>query len=217
MAAKMKIPKIFIPDKDLDEMIESMLLETNEEDNSDKKTVSVLLKSCSAFTKKRGIMLDSIYTLGNKLANKIPHFTKDDLEELSKRLTPKNCQDMYLGFYISALINKIATEDSTITLKLDVELFGIGAYQEKGTTNVEGDLGYFTGHFLKGATLIVEGNTGNRTGNGMKLGKIVITGGAGEETGDFMKGGEIITYGKVKSVSENFDRGAIYSMGKRLR
>jgi formylmethanofuran dehydrogenase subunit C len=215
----MKIPKTFIPNKDLEETIEMLLLEKPDTDNYDKKTVSMLLRSCSAFTKQRNNIhpyLEDIYQLGGKLANMMPHFAKDDLEELSKRITAENCQDMYLGFYISALINKIVTENDMVTLRLDVELYGIGAYQKKGTTTVKGDLGYFAGHFLEGATLIVEGNTGNRTGNGMKMGRIVITGEAGEDTGDFMKGGEIITYGRIKSVSSSC-HGTIYSEGKRLR
>lgn len=218
-ASKMKIPKTFVPEKNLDETIASMLLEKPDTNNYDKKTVSALLKSCSTFTKQRSTIhpyLDAIYNLGDKLANKMPHFTKDDLEELSKRLTTENCQDLYLGFYISTLINKTITENDIITLKLDVELYGIGSYQKKGTTSVEGNLGYFTGHFLEGATLIVEGNTGNRTGNGMSIGKIVITGESGKDTGDFMKGGEIITYGRIKSVSSSC-HGTIYSEGKKLR
>ncbi|MBM3199337.1 hypothetical protein FJZ53_00245 [Candidatus Woesearchaeota archaeon] len=215
----MKIPPTFIPDKDLEEMIGSMLLETRAEDNSDKETVATLLRSCNIFIRQRSTMhpcIDDIYELGEKIADKMPYFTKDDLESLSKMITPENCKDVYLGFYISALVNKIITENSLITLKLEVGLYGIGAYQEKGTVAVEGDLGSLTGHSLQGGTLLVEGDTGNRTGNGMKLGRIVITGGAGEDTGDFMEGGEIIAYGEIKSVVPEW-RGRIYSQGRRLR
>jgi len=215
----MKLPKTFIPEKNLDEMIESMMLEMNNEDSSDKKIVSILLKSCNIYAKKRldkFIYLDEAYELGEKIASKLPYFTKHDLEGLSKKLTVKNCQDMHIGFYLSALINKIITPNDLITLNLDIELYGIGAYQEQGTVSINGDLGYFAGHFLQGGTLIVEGNTGDRTGNGMRLGKIVITGGAGEDTGDFMSGGEIITYGRIKSIAETC-KGRIYSEGKKLR
>ncbi len=217
--AKMKIPKTFIPNKDLEETIETLLLEKPDTNNYDKEALSRLLKSCETFVKQRNDIhpyLDMVYKIGENLASRMPHFAKDDLEELSKRITAENCKDMYLGFYISALINKIVTENDIITLKLDVELYGIGAYQKKGTTTVKGNLGYFAGHFLEGATLIVEGNTGNRTGNGMKMGKIVITGGTGEDTGDFMTGGEIITYGRIKSVSSSC-HGTIYSEGKKIR
>ncbi|MDP2906416.1 MAG: hypothetical protein Q8O03_00600 [Nanoarchaeota archaeon] len=215
----MKIPKTFIPNKDLEETIETLLLEKTDENNYDKEALSRLLKSFGTFTKqleKIHPYLDDIYKLGENLANKMPYFTKDDLEELSKRLISKDNLNLYSGFYLSALVNKIITENDVITLNINLELYGISAYQKKGTTIVKGDLGYFTGHFLEGATLIVEGNTGNRTGNGMKIGKIVVTGGTGEDTGDFMTGGEIITYGKIKSIASSC-KGTIYSQGKKLR
>jgi len=217
----MKIPRIFIPNKDLEETIETLLLEKTDENNYDKEALSRLLKSFGTFTKqleKENIRpyLDEIYKIGERLSDRMPHFTKDDLEELSKRLASKDNLNLYSGFYLSALINKIITENDIITLNINLELYGIGAYQKKGTTTVKGDLGYFAGHFLEGATLIVEGDTGNRTGNGMKIGRIVITGGTGEDTGDFMSGGEIIAYGKVKSVSSDC-KGTIYSQGKKLR
>lgn len=215
----MKIPKSFIPEKDLDETIEALLLETKAEDNSDKETVSRLLRSCNIFTRQRSTIhtyLDEIYKLGERIADKMPYYTIDDLTGLSKRLDTKNCQDVYLGFYISALINKTATDNHIITLEPNIKLYGIGAYQQKGTTVLKGDSGSLTGHCLEGATLIIEGNTGNRTGNCMKIGRIVITGGSGEDTGDFMTGGEIITYGKIKSIAESC-KGKIYSRGRKLR
>lgn len=216
----MKIPKTFIPEKNLDRTLETLLLENQDSEGfGDKKAVAALLTSFDTFTKQRLAVFystEEIYNVGKKIADQMTHFTKDDLEGLSRRLNAKNCNDLFLGLYISALINRIINENDTVTLHLDVPLNWIGAYQEKGTTAINGDLGYFTGLFLQGGTLLVEGNTGHRTGNGMEAGKIVITGRTGEDTGDFMKGGEIITYGPIKAVSSNC-RGTIYSMGKRLR
>ena len=215
--AKMKTPRLFIPGKNLDETIESLLLEKQTISDYDTKTVSVLLKSCDTFMKKLNVKLPymEIYTIGKYLAEKIDYYTQNDLEELSKRITKENCQDMHLGFYISALINKITMGNDVITLELALKLDGIGAYQKEGTTIVKGKLGNFTGHYLIGGTLIVDGDTAHGTGNLMKMGKIIITGESGIDTGNFMEGGEIITYGEIKSIASSC-KGTIYSQGKRL-
>lgn len=216
----MKIPKTFIPKKNVS--IESLLRKSrinnseNEVMEYNMYTVMDLLENCQKFVweLKDSYKLDKIYEIGEDLAKKTS-FTAWDINELSKRIVIKYDSERYLGFYLSALVNKIIKESNNIILEPKEELFGIGAYQQEGTTVVKGNIGYFAGHFLGGGTLIVEGNTGNSTGNGMELGKIVITGEAGKYTGDFMTGGEIIAYGEIKSIGSNC-KGTIYSMGKKV-
>lgn len=209
----MKIPTVFIPERNID--IER-LLKKPELHNYDENKVMDLLGTCQEFVWELEdyYKLDKVYYLGNSLAEKI-RFTAWDINELSKRITVKYTSERYLGFYLSALVNKIAKEYDQIELEPHEELFGLGAYLPTGKLAVRGNLRYFAGAFMSGGVCIIDGNSGKCSGNGMTGGKLIIYGDAGEDTGIFMTDGVIRVGGSIKSISSNC-KGTIHSMGKKV-
>lgn len=217
----MKIPKIFIPERSLDCKVKELFEEQERKPelnkykyDYDENNVKALLENCQKFVWELGDDgMGKIYGLGKSLAKKIS-FTAWDVNELSKRIIIKYDSERYLGFYLSALVNKIIKEFDQIELGPCEELFGLGAYLPRGKLIVRGDVNYFAGAFMSEGVCIIDGNAGKRSGNGMAGGKLVIYGDAGEDTGIFMTGGAIRVDGSIKSISSNC-KGKIYDGGSK--
>lgn len=208
----MKIPTIFIPEREisLERLLRKPRLHDYDHDY-DEDNVQALLENCDKFMLdlKGPHKLDEIYETGKSLAEKTS-FTARDINELSKRITIKCDSERYLGFYLSALVNKIIKEFDMIDLEPREELFGLGAYLPTGKLLVRGNMKYFAGAFMSGGVCIIDGNSGNRSGNGMAGGKLIIYRDAGRDTGNFMEGGIIRVDESIESISSNC-KGKIYN------
>lgn len=204
----MKIPRLFIPDREIS--LEKLLKKSRPYDHDENKVIS-LLENCQEFMEKLGDAHDlhKVYDRGKNLAEKTI-FTAQDINELSKRITVECDSERYLGFYLSALVNKIIKEFDMIDLEPREELFGLGAYLPRGKLLVRGNMRYFAGAFMSGGVCIIDGNSGNRSGNGMRGGKLIIYGDAGKDTGDFMTGGIIRVDESIESIASNC-KGKIYN------
>jgi len=185
----MKIPKTFIPDKNLEQNIKSVLKMPEKRYRYNPETVEELLFLSEEFLRKKKYRDDVWYEVGVKLTKDLNYSLKD-IEELSKKINLQTKKNPRFGLYISVLINKIITEKDEITLTLNEPLSCIGMYLEKGQ-------------------IIVEGNTGNQTGRAMKGGNIIVKGNVGYYTGWDMEGGKLIVKGKIKDISPYFKKGII--------
>lgn len=204
----MEIPKDLIPKrKDLGEKMEQ-LLKGAKTVGHNPKIVEYLLDSCCEFLedykkslqdRRADIDFKAAYRLGKKLAKEMK-YTKYDLEELVQKLGTEEKlwklqagKGKYLGFYLSALVNKIITKNDNIILEGYVNLIGLGSHLERGTVTIRGDVSNYAGAFMKGGELIVKGWVGNFIGIGMKGGRITVKGGIqANYIGLDMTGGEII-------------------------
>ncbi len=212
----MKIPKTFKPEKNLEKNIERLLSEKPNLKNYNETTVGMLLKNCKTFLDKQFHIteLSEVYKMGEDLVKKLD-FTKEDVEEVSQRIEVNNDDYKYAGFYLSALINKIITEQDVINLKFDVELFGVGSYLKTGKLIIDGYVGHFLGHCMEGGEIITKKDAGNNVGNGMQAGKIIINGDVGCSTGIFSEGGDIIVYGNIEKIADSC-KARIHKWGKQV-
>lgn len=194
----MNIPKGFAPktnEKNLIQLIEGSKIH--------KIRVNKLLQSCEEFIREGGSRQSiNWYELGKDLSEKI-EYTKYDLEGLSKKLEIKWPQDPLLGFYLSALVNKIITAQDFIILKPKLKLVGLGTYLERGVLRIEQDLNSFAGTRMKGGTLIIDGSVNYNAGEGMQGGFLQIHKCAGRNLGQNSKGGIIRVYGTISDISPN--------------
>lgn len=165
--ARMKISKLFIQEKDLNNGIERLLsgnLKISEDSTYNHQAVSKLLKNLKPFLEnaKKEMLLWNIYNKGIELIKEI-EFAKEDIEEVSRRIIAYQPEEEYLGFYLSALVNKTVTEEDTITLKLEHPLSGIGAFLKKGKIIIEGDTKHYLAYKMQDGELIIKGELGNIT------------------------------------------------------
>jgi len=212
----MKVPKSFRLEKDLDENVKRLLKEPKIK-SYNPVIVEELLDLSKEFLQTRKGFYQNWYNQAIKLTRGIRYSLKD-VEGLSRKIRVENEKSRDLGMYLSALINKVITENDKITLTLEEKLNFIGTYQEKGTITVEGDANdhtgygmkggkitvkgdaeYYTGRWMQGGELTVKGNTNNYTGYGMKGGKITVKEDVDNHTGYGMKGGKITVKGNTNN------------------
>jgi len=209
----MKLPKSFRPEKDLEQKTENLL--NNVRDNN--KLVSKILQSCEKFVGLQdGKHSGALYEMGQEFADKFI-YDISHIELLAKNLVVKEEKDRVLGYYLSALINKIIMPGDVINLYLNEELSNVIIHLKRGTVKIIGDTGIFTGAHMEGGDLIikgnvkhslgygmndgkiiVEGNTGNYIANGMKEGRITVRGNSNHYTGNCLEGGILVVEGNVK-------------------
>lgn len=133
-----------------------------------------LLDSCEEFLKHQIGDLDKVREVGENLANKLT-YTKNDLAELCVKIEVKTETHQDLGFYISALANKLlTTEEEKIILAPKAELKGLGAYLQKGLMVINGNTGVLTGAYMEGGILLVNGKTPHDAGYCMRGGIIMV-------------------------------------------
>lgn len=190
----MKVPQTFLPERSLEGCVERFM-ETGE---------CSLLKSCNSFLEQviHEPHYPSMYDLGKAIAERIC-YDKKDLEALSRRINANmkggfksvakelGCvgKDYYtvgdyfrrLGVYLSALANKILTDEETITLSPKVPLACLGAYLEKGTLAINSDAESHAGFGMEGGKLILKKFPGSIIGALSKGGEIHIERDLGRE------------------------------------
>lgn len=152
-----------------------------------------LIESCEEFIekiKRNNYHYNLIYEKGEETAKKIG-YTREDVEELSRIITPealitlsnpkyrtkedvKDINDHFrlLGFYLSALVNRVIKAKEKITLETKIPLHGLGAYLPKGTLIIDSDAGDHAGFKMRGGRLILLCRTGDHSGTLMDGGMI---------------------------------------------
>ncbi|MBU4502376.1 MAG: hypothetical protein KKA79_07295, partial [Nanoarchaeota archaeon] len=186
----MKFPKSFIPDKDLKNNIEKLIKEPKKNKTFSELGVEYLIQSCDEFLtdQKRKDMFAG-RSIAKRIADEII-YTKQELEELSKRITVKKETDRQLGIYLSFLVNKIIKEKDIIKLTLKHELKYIGTKLSRGTLIVKGNVGKYSGWCMTGGELIIEGNA-KSAGWFMRGGHYTLKGNAIGDVGAGMADGYI--------------------------
>jgi len=195
----MKLPKSFRPDKNLEDKTEQLIKNPKSLIPHDPEKVLQIVKKSEYYLdqlKAKHRAFVDMYRLATWLTEDLK-YTQPDIEEFTRNIMKKEEDDKFLGFYLSALINKIIQKDDIMNLTLNTYLTGVGAYLQKGT-------------------MIVEGNAGRFTGYGMEDGEIIVEGNAGNYTGHEMTGGKIFVNGKIGILDENC-KGTIYNKGKKMR
>ncbi len=97
---------------------------------------------------------------------------------------------LFLGSYLSALVNNSEEENFTIFVPaLDTEAHDIGCFNTKNLT-VFGNV-FNPAYEMKSGTLTIHGKPTNSVGLGMEGGKIILKGDISAGIGNSMKGGEI--------------------------
>lgn len=201
----MDIPKGFQTGIGVEEQLEELL----KRPKGNPKTISELLFSCDDFLQKM-IRIDhkAMYLTGTNLAREFD-YTKYDLEGLSEKITISKDYRLsggFLGFYLSALTNKILTEEETVILRPRIKLFGLGLYQQKGIVIIKGHTGTYTGAYMNGGILMIKGSVDSLTGFNKKGGDIIVEGRVGDYTADHMEGGRILVVnGHKKNPLDYFD------------
>jgi len=213
----MKIPKSFRLEKDLDEKVEELLKQEKLRGTPDSKVVGQLLETCDIFIYRINAKQSSQGTRfeGIRLANSV-NYTGADLKFLSSAIQVKSDDYHDLGFYLSILANKIVPEGDSITLEINSELHGLGAFLDKDITLIiDGDSYGFAGADMKDGRLIINGSCQLHTGWDMTGGEIIIEGSGGHNVGWLMKGGVIRVHGNIESIYPDC-LGTIYKKGKKV-
>jgi len=226
--SKMKLPKTFRTEKNLDNKIQSLL------EQNHTLLITKLLENC-------GYYLEDCYNLRTfpekygmamKLVEDVD-YTFKHIEILNKELIAKDIKEHYVGLYLSALINSIIGKNDVVTLSYG--LANLGAYMEQGMIVIEGDAEYNIGIFNKGGKIIVKGNVNDYLGYRMKKGEIIVEGSAnnyigyslqggeiyvkknaGIQTGQAMEGGKIFVNGDIEHIGLSSPGGSIYHKWKKV-
>lgn len=105
-----------------------------------------------------------------------------------------------LEIFISALLNNSIGKDETVTVCARQWIFDryVGAFLEKGTLVVEGNLRDRVGYRLKGGKVVVRGAVQDKYGEAMEDGELTIEGGVSGGGAHHVKGGHIV----IKAVSD---------------
>ncbi len=212
----MKVPKMFVPEKGSERALEK-IINFKEEDLFNTR-VERLLSSCYEFLETKYGSQEVKYRVGEDFAKKII-YTLKDVENLSKRIsleTPWSEFDAEnLGFYFSALVNKIVTEKDTVNLILGMRLSGIGSYLAKGNVIAQGSTGSYTGIRMAGGKLTILGDAADYTGLDMTGGVIRITGKTGLVLGYEAHAGEIYV-GDVQNMIARSCKANVYKKGEKV-
>jgi len=224
----MRLPKTFVPQKNLDRKIESLIEKPNLRYKYNPGVVEELLVLGEEFLRTctdEDVYKKKVYEKGVNLAGRISYSSKD-VEELGNRIKPGTTK--ILGVYISALVNKVIKEKETIVLDLKAELDGIGINFKRGKLVVKGDTNDYTAYHMAGGKMIVKGDTNDHTADYMESGNFMVEGSVNDCTGCFMgggkltiggnankytcyqlDGGKVIVKGKIKDLSPYFRKGVI--------
>lgn len=119
-------------------------------------------------------------------------YTPEDINAFLNRIKIKDDQRDELGIYVSALANKLLTENGTININVgDKKLHFLGSFMSKGCINVSGNLGNFVCYEMSGGNANIFGNAGDFLALGMSGGTVNVHGYVGEKAGAEISNGEI--------------------------
>lgn len=211
----MKIPKTFVKEKGSDKDLEK-LLDVDKVDKVFNKRIDRLLSGCDDFLHSSSGNSERKYRIGEKFAYEYV-YSLEDLENLSLRIfleEPWNYDDN-LGFYFSALINKIIGESDAVKLTTGVNFDGLGACLKKGNLIIDGKAGAYTGVYMTGGKLIVLGDVEDYLGYEMKNGIITVEGSAGGCIGYQADGGEIFVK-DIESMIAMSCQAKVYKQGVKV-
>jgi len=212
----MKLPKTFRPEKNLEEKTAQLMDDSHVIDRYSRVRVKNLLKYCDEFLKvaeEEDARRSNVYNLAKNFARDLD-YTMLDVEELAKRLKDTFFGNCCQGFYLSALINKIITDDKPVILNPVGNLDGLGAYLQKGSLVVHGKIGMYLGYGMEGGNIEVHGDVCAGAGYKMKGGIIRVEGNT-MRLGYEMHGGEIYVNGHIELIP-NSCKGKIYEYGKLI-
>jgi formylmethanofuran dehydrogenase subunit C len=213
----MKIPKTFVKENISDEDLKKIL--NIEEDKLFSKHMDRLVSSCDQFLSQTYGGAEVKYEIGEKTANKYI-YNLEDVENLSKRilLTPvwDDSEPEILGFYFSAMINKIIKENDTVNLTLCTKLDGIGSRLAKGTVTVDSNAGSWVGWHMTGGKLKILGDIKDYIAYRMEGGIIIVTGKAGGSVGYQANRGELYINEIEGSITMSCMASVYNSEGKKI-
>ncbi|MDE1861685.1 MAG: hypothetical protein KGI33_02105 [Thaumarchaeota archaeon] len=150
-------------------------------------------------------------------------FSLDDVGQFAQGISGSRFSDKAnywtSGLFVSAAINKMATEMSSVVLEfglLGCPVDCIGYALERGSIIVEGGAGDYLGERMRGGEITVRGRVGNYAGYCMSGGRITVRGDAGCHTGTYMSGGVIEVGGRISSIPESCS-GTVIAGGRKIR
>ena len=149
----------------------------------------------------------------NALAN--IDYTLADIEKICRKIEINH----KTGLFISAAINKIITENDTVTLDFNRKEVNELAYRlQKGHVILNGPAGDAAGEFMSdSASLTINGNAGDFVGHGMSgSASLTIKQIAGDDVGCFSSGGTIKIEGDIGSIADSC-KAEVFHKGKRVR
>lgn len=212
----MKLPTSFIPSEARIEKQTKNLLKNKPRLSPSPFNLESMTIGCGNFLASK----DWSYELAEDTVKEI-NYTKYELQPFCEQL-PYYEQDKWfhwIGFYLSALINKIIKKDEEIKIYLpntNIRIDLIGSSFEIGKLIVFGNTGRWTGFKMKGGEVVINGDTEDFTGYGMAQGRITIKGKAKGYTGEKMVGGKISAK-EIEEVSLHYKSGEIYEGIKKIR
>jgi len=168
----MKLPKTFVPDKNLKKDLEKLLHRPKKEENPE--VLQELMMGAKAyFSREKKLGMEQAYETALEIAENID-YSQEDIKSLGRIMVIPDY--LYLGIYFSALVNNISNRNSVIELKFQNILSGLGLFMKEGTLIIDGDAGYDTGCFMTGGKIIVKGNTSRAIGPWSEGGEIHLEG-----------------------------------------
>jgi len=206
----MKLPKVFLPEKNLEKDVERFI-EGKEETNP--YALEDMINSWEKYFYGPDLDFEDSSGLCEDLALDLIYNLKD-LENLSHKIDIME-DDGKTGIFFSALINKIIKPLDTLKLNFNEKIHSLGSYLSRGTIILESNAGDYLGDSMTGGKIIVKGNAGWDTGQSMEGGEIHIKGSVKDWIGRDMIGGEIHISGYLGLIYYNC-KGKIYHKGKLL-
>lgn len=189
----MRIPGLFIPEYESLKRKTQELLTRRPRRRQEPPALKELLQGCETFLRrqeKKDVFLEKYNTAMS--VTRSMKYTKHDVKKLAEKIGDRYPDEFFLGFYLSALINRIITEKDHIVLPLDTELSGLGSYLPRGRVEVEWSACSYTGNHMKGGELIIQGDTTSFTACYME-GGLLKTRKMIDYACYFMSGGKAVT------------------------
>jgi len=197
----MKIPKSFLPEKNLEEKTNQLIESYDTLYN--KELIENLTHGLWEFQKRveRLSTIYELYAIAEDIVKKFDVQKSPVINYLLQDEDFRHCaiEESYSGYYVSAMINNWVPKNTIFTI------------------NVEGLLLHSLGTYLNKITLIVDGDVGWQTGMLMQSGKLIVNGNC-DAVGRLMCGGEIRIYGNIKEkqIGGESKSGKIYQFNKLI-
>ncbi|MBU4501176.1 MAG: hypothetical protein KKA79_01175 [Nanoarchaeota archaeon] len=188
----MKIPKTFRPEKDSKKSFNDIIKKTKRyKAKRKKKALEQMLLGIEKFIDYRAEDEEK-YQFAYSLA-KTMDYTPEDLQTFYSVVVN---YDAEMGFYLSALTNKLFTlYNDELVVRPITKFDSLCSYMSAGKLVIEGDVKDYFGYEMAGGEVVIEGNALDYFCEDMKGGKVTINGSVRNSAADDMKNGEIIIHG----------------------